>query len=170
MCSENQREANSRGSECDLSRARVEYAWRWFEYHAKQRISMFNFFLVASGLLATGYVDALKQSNGHLGGVLSLFGMVIAIVFTRLDQRNARLVYLGEDVLRRLEKESLFHDSFRGLDEQNRETTPGMLSREIDEPFPPCMKHSGLLPATEYIVALGFLLGTIRAFVFPFDV
>jgi len=48
MCAENQytdKGGNSKNS--DL----LDYAWKWFEYHAKQRISMFNYFLIVSGIL-----------------------------------------------------------------------------------------------------------------------
>lgn len=35
---------------------RTDYAWDWFAYHAGQRLTTFNFFLVIVGVLTVGLV------------------------------------------------------------------------------------------------------------------
>lgn len=92
----------------DLTELQLRYAWDWFSYHARQRMSMFGFFLVASGILANAWVQSLKE--GYLGTarVIAAAGAVAALVFLLLDWRNRQLVKMGEDLLRELERERLF--------------------------------------------------------------
>jgi len=47
--------------ECELHRARMTYAWAWFQYHADQRLKAFNFFLVILGILVVAYGAAMKE-------------------------------------------------------------------------------------------------------------
>jgi len=170
MSSGNEHGSASGDSDANLSRERRDYAWKWFDYHAKQRVSMFNFFLIASGLLATAYVNTLCKGEELLGVAIaiSILGTVIALVFVFLDCRNARLVYLAEDVLRRLEREQLFR-GFRGLNEKLDEVKGGIVYRDAVE-TPGCWgKHKCLLKAVEVVVALNFLVGAVYAIVRYFD-
>src|SRR5262245_20719433 len=82
------------------------YAWDHFAYHAGQRQTVFNFFLLVIG----GSVAAYGSTMGESGAVYTYFrcflGVVLALaslVFWRLDQRNARLVKISEDALKDLE-------------------------------------------------------------------
>lgn len=79
----------------------MDHAWRYFALHAQQRMSVFNFFVVLSGILATGICAGLQVGKptapvtAILGALLALF----ASVFQRLDKRGAHLVKLAEDAL-----------------------------------------------------------------------
>ncbi len=171
MSSENERGAASEDSDTSLRHERLDYAWKWFDYHAKQRVSMFNFFLIASGLFATAYVDALCKDKEVLGAALSFLGMLIALVFVVLDCRNARLVYLGEDILRRLERDELFV-GFSGLNGKLKEVSKGILYRDSveTEQCRQCWKkHQFLLKFVEILVAISFLVGCIYALHVYFD-
>ena len=33
------------------------YAWNWFEYHAGQRLTSFNYFLILIGVVVVGYLN-----------------------------------------------------------------------------------------------------------------
>ena len=90
----------------DTKTLALYYAWDHFAYHAQQRQTVFNFFL----LLVGGCVAAYSSTMGHGGGEYNYFrsflGAVLALaslVFWRLDQRNARLVKISEDALKELE-------------------------------------------------------------------
>ena len=90
----------------DTKTLALYYAWDHFAYHAQQRQTVFNFFL----LLVGGCVAAYSSTMGHGGGEYSYFrsflGAVLALaslVFWRLDQRNARLVKISEEALKELE-------------------------------------------------------------------
>lgn len=85
---------------------RRELAWRFFELHAKQRINVFNFFVVLSGLILTGIGSALRQggASGHV--LMAVFGLLLALlsaVFWQLDSRTRELIHTAEDVLGEVE-------------------------------------------------------------------
>src|SRR5437667_1210106 len=73
--------------------------WRWFEYHAKQRLDTFKFFLTIYS--ATGAAGAILYDRGFvrlsLGlGIVALFA---CFVFWRMDMRSRKLIGFGEDLL-----------------------------------------------------------------------
>jgi hypothetical protein len=78
----------------------MDHAWRYFALHAQQRMSVFNFFVVLSGILSTGIAAGLQGGKptlvtATLGALLAIF----AFVFRRLDRRGAQFVKLAEDAL-----------------------------------------------------------------------
>jgi hypothetical protein len=87
---------------------RFEYAWNFFEFHARQRTTMFNFFLVFVGFIFTGYASLLKDAPCLLSMVVALTGAALTIVFIFLDRRNEELVHVAEATLLSLEKDVLF--------------------------------------------------------------
>ncbi len=79
----------------------LDHAWRYFTLHAQQRISVFNFFVVLSGIIATGIGAGLQAGKPMAPVVLSL-GLLLALfsfVFYKLDQRGSQLVKLSEQVV-----------------------------------------------------------------------
>ena len=48
-------------SDRELLDLKLDCAWRWFSLHTKQRVTMFSFFLVASGILANAYGLLLRE-------------------------------------------------------------------------------------------------------------
>jgi hypothetical protein len=79
----------------------LDHAWRYFALHAQQRISVFNFFVVLSGILATG-IGASLQAGKSMALVAAMLGALLALfsyVFYRLDGRGSELVKLAEDAL-----------------------------------------------------------------------
>lgn len=79
----------------------LDHAWRYFALHAQQRISVFNFFVVLSGILATG-IGAGVQAGKPMAPVVAILGALLALfsfVFYRLDERGSELVKLAEDSL-----------------------------------------------------------------------
>ena len=87
------------------SRDMLEHAWRYFDLHAQQRISLFNYFLIASGSVAAGLAASLQQSGLFqiLGAGLGTLLILISFVFWKLDQRTAFLVKHAEEALTELE-------------------------------------------------------------------
>ncbi len=89
-----------------------QYAWAHFDFHAKQRQSMFNYFLlIAAALLATlgwliGKADIAVPQYALL--VVAVIGAVIIFMFIFLDLRNRDLVHRGERVLKRIENREFF--------------------------------------------------------------
>ncbi len=99
----------------------LDHAWRYFALHAQQRMSVFNFFIVLSGILATG-IGAGFQAGKTMGPVVIILGILLtlfSIVFYRLDERGSELVKLAESAL--LAGESTFIPAFaRVFVEENK--------------------------------------------------
>ncbi len=71
--------------EWKLHNARFEYAWKYFDFHATQRTTMFNFFLIFSGFFIGACATLLKEEQYVLTGILSSFGAVISLRFIFLE-------------------------------------------------------------------------------------
>ncbi len=89
-------------AEKDLERIH-DYAWDWFNYHAGQRTSMFNYALAAAALLAAGY-GALLDKHAPVAAGIGFVGAFVLFCFFRIDGRNQALVRRGEDVLRGVQR------------------------------------------------------------------
>lgn len=86
----------------------TEYAWNYFQLHAGQRMSLFNFFVVISALLTGGLATSMSNDNEFehaLIGILLGSGlMIVSFVFWKLDQRVRYLIKHAETTLKRIER------------------------------------------------------------------
>jgi hypothetical protein len=80
-----------------------EYVWKYFQVHASQRLTTFNFYLVVSAVLVTGYFTVIKEDKFCFGLVLGLLLTFVSFIFYKLDRRNRDLVRHAERALRLLE-------------------------------------------------------------------
>ena len=89
-----------------VSEAALEHARRYFELHASQRMSLFNFFLVLAGLFSAGLAAVLQGSENLsiLGMVLGVLLSLVSFVFWKLDQRVSFFIKHAEAALSELEK------------------------------------------------------------------
>lgn len=85
------------------------YAWDWFDYHAKQRLITFNFFLIIMGALGYVYIFGDKNIINPLIIPLAFFGAIISFLFLLLEVRNTILVDDGRAGLDKLEKDNYFN-------------------------------------------------------------
>jgi hypothetical protein len=83
----------------------LEHAWRYFELHALQRISLFNFFVVISVSVSAGLAACIQKGGlFHLvGAALGAVLVLVSFVFWKLDQRTAFLVKHAERAIADLE-------------------------------------------------------------------
>ncbi len=93
-----------------LYNARFEYAWKYFDFHATQRTTMFNFFIIFSGILIKACSDLIAKGHDVELLIISMFGILVTIMFIFLERRNEELVYVAEDILHALEEDVLFKD------------------------------------------------------------
>ncbi len=100
--------ANRNADTDSIIAARKAYAWDWFQYHAGQRISMINFFIVTVGVFAAAIATLISAHHYDAAIVASAGGMFICLWFWRFDVRSRELVKIGEHVLIRVENEWLF--------------------------------------------------------------
>jgi len=90
----------------DTKTLALYYAWDHFAYHAGQRQTVFNYFVLLIGGCVAGYSATMGQSGAEYTYFRIFLGVVLALaslVFWRLDQRNARLVKVSEEALKDLE-------------------------------------------------------------------
>src|SRR5262245_16220591 len=90
----------------DTKTLALYYAWDHFAYHAGQRQTVFNYFVLLLGGCVAAWSATIGQSGAEYNYFRIFLGVVLALaslVFWRLDQRNARLVKVSEDALKDLE-------------------------------------------------------------------
>src|SRR5262245_59920281 len=110
-----------------------DYAWKWFAFHADQRVKMFNFMLIVVGIFAAGVVNALDKDLPPVAiSSLCFFATFLAWTFILLDGRNRHLVWLGEDVLIHLERETI-EKIKDGRNKDEQEIDFGILWRQVLE-------------------------------------
>lgn len=91
----------------ELMRLKFDYAWRYFALHARQRVVMFNFFLLGSSFLASGYGLLIREQFYWHAAVVAIVGVLVGVISFLLDYRNHQLVGLGEQALKSVEQEYL---------------------------------------------------------------
>jgi hypothetical protein len=110
---------------------KLDYAWKWFEYHASQRLVAYNFLLVLMGALSLAYYTAFRDKDLY-ALVAGLFGALVSCAFLNIDRRNEQLVERGRAALRELEKLPEFSpmekDPCRLLTEDHRDKPPAIFS------------------------------------------
>lgn len=114
-----------------LSLVQFDYAWKWFNFHAYQRTKIFNFMLVIFGFLA-GTIAGTYDKARPLAISICFFGSVLGLIFARLDLRNQYLLILGEDVLKKLERDDFYKD-FKVQNRDGDAIDGGILSRQDRE-------------------------------------
>jgi hypothetical protein len=93
-----------------------DYAWSYFQLHANQRISSFNFFVVIAALLTTGLAGTLKSdfTQHYVGVILALSLIVISFIFWKMDQWVRYLIKHAEEALKAIEEKWMSQEDFIG--------------------------------------------------------
>jgi hypothetical protein len=74
---------------------RMEYSLRMYEYYTRHTNTIFNFYLVLSGLLVTAYVQAFSQEiNLHPAGaaIVALAGIILSDLFHKIDVNSRNMM------------------------------------------------------------------------------
>lgn len=140
---------------------KIDYGWRWFSYHAKQRVTMVSFFLLGSGVIANAYALLLEKDQLLPSVGVAVLGCITSFVFLGLEWRNRQLVRLGEDVLRTVERKSLFRPKSGSL--LGDRSQYGILHREALCGHPRLITHTVLFVVLEVTVGLAFLGAALYA-------
>ena len=159
-----------------------DYAWKWFAYHADQRIKMFNYMVVALGLFTTGICTMIAKDQRFGAIALCFTAGVLAILFAQIDRRNQRLVQLGEDMLGHLENEWLFpaiaNKTFEAHSERPNTVGYAILPREWQNDGVDTRgtrlwkeirggKHRLYLRVITYLMVILFFVGGVALLCFP---
>ena len=87
------------------------YLWDYFQLHASQRLTTFNFYIGISAVITTAYTLAVTElTTSPVGIVLGAVLFIISCVFWKLDKRNRLLIKVAEDALKYLERRSNSQD------------------------------------------------------------
>lgn len=85
---------------------KIKAAWKWFEFHADQRLRAFYYFLLIMGALSWGYINCLLNYSQKLEvvtHVIPFFGIIVSLAFLFIEIRNVELVNIGREVLAALD-------------------------------------------------------------------
>ncbi|UDQ82429.1 hypothetical protein LJN55_11625 [Erwinia rhapontici] len=82
-----------------------EHAWKYFELHSQQRMTVFNFYIAVIGLLGTGSGICLQLGGTfiYFTSALGIFITFITFIFYKLDDRISFLIKNSELALIKLE-------------------------------------------------------------------
>ena len=83
----------------ETQKAAREFAWKHFDFHAKQRIEVFKSYLTLLAFIFAGYGVAVQTSNFSLGALLAFYSICLAILFWRWDRRSCDLIKTSETYL-----------------------------------------------------------------------
>ena len=97
-----------------LPKDTFDYAWKWFHYHASQRMQAFNFLIIIMGGLFVGYFTTYTDKLYSISAFIAFFGIFVSVVFFLLELRNEDLVDIGRDSL-------LKHEEMPGFDSMPEE-------------------------------------------------
>lgn len=81
-------------------------AWKYFEMHAGQRMSIFNFYITISTaiLAAIGVFLSIDKIAPLLIAAFGLLLILFSIVFWGLDMRTKNLIHIAEEIILDFEK------------------------------------------------------------------
>lgn len=91
-------------------------AWDYFQMHANQRLTTFNFYIVISSVITTGLFTTFQKDYKvtYIGVLLGLLLCFFSYIFWKVDLRNKQLIKGAEDALK-------FFESTTGLQDKDGE-------------------------------------------------
>ncbi|AHZ73256.1 hypothetical protein OU5_P0004 (plasmid) [Pseudomonas mandelii JR-1] len=91
----------------------MEHAWKYFELHAQQRMTVFNFFLAISGLIAAGIGVSLQQGAkfSAFATLLGIFLSLVSFLFWKLDKRVSVMIKRAESALCYIEQSGIIPEA-----------------------------------------------------------
>jgi hypothetical protein len=89
----------------DILKGLRDYAWNYFQMHASQRLTTFNFYIVISSLLTTALFSSFQKENHNLyfSAFSGLLLCILSFAFWKLDCRNKFLIKQSENALKYFE-------------------------------------------------------------------
>jgi len=86
-----------------------QYIWNYFQVHASQRLTTFNFYILISTVIATGFLIVIRGMP-ILALILSIILILLSFIFWKLDIRNRQLIRNAEEGLKYLESKDRIND------------------------------------------------------------
>ncbi|MDE5990032.1 MAG: hypothetical protein K2H36_00425 [Clostridia bacterium] len=137
-----------------------ELTWQYFKFHAQQRLTYLNYFIVFSMALTTALIGVLTSSLKFLGIIIGIMQMLFGFIFIKIDNRNAFLTKLSEQILKEFESQFGFSDDLKYLEQIKIFTQEEKLSAKRK-----MMSHRKSYKAIIYSFSILGGLGTIASIV-----
>ena len=88
----------------DAEKAAQSLAWDYFAFHAQQRQTVFNFFIILNGAALAAFAASIdKPAATRLHFFIGCVLAISSFLFWRLDERSRRLIQLAEAALKEIE-------------------------------------------------------------------
>ncbi len=90
----------------EANKTAMSHSWDYFAFHAQQRQTVFNFYLILIAASVAAYGGTLSKdgTHDHFKAGLGLLVAIVSFLFWRLDKRNAKLIKLAETPLKIFEE------------------------------------------------------------------
>ena len=161
----------------EMLKLRLDYAWKYFDSAARQRMLFFNYFLIAVGILANAFGFAMKEGLHPVAAFVCLFGLSASMGSIFFDIRMLAFVERAQSVLEVLERQAIFPDGFRAPAPAGQEGKQlGLARTEPDAKAEgrvsirtgrKVTKVKWWIRGIESLAALGFILGVYYACAAP---
>ena len=152
----------------DRIKLQFDYAWKWFESHQRQRMTMFYYFCIIVGVLANALVASHKACYSELRLPIGIMVTITSLAFLFFEIRNRGMCTVAENILEKLENEIIFPPNF--LDENGNKMGPLSVEKRIgmkeDQKFSIkrlVLKHKYWIRMMYIIVALCFFAVVINS-------
>lgn len=97
--------------ETDFKRFEVlaKHYYDLFAYHAAQRLTTFNFFVVSLSFFSNAYATLVAKADDQhrfyyvMAAVLAFTAYALVVLFSRLDKRNEQIILINEGPLKRIQ-------------------------------------------------------------------
>jgi hypothetical protein len=143
----------------EFEKIRFELAWRHFDLHARQRTTMFHFFILLMPFLFGGCFFLFKEREivGSFPAIVAAgSGALLAFIFSLLDLRNKQLYSVSKESLVLIEEQFLFAP-FRPLKVSGADY-PGVITTETRRySGNNLLKHSLLMGGVYWLTVAMFL-------------
>ena len=63
----------------DAQKAAIAHSWNYFVFHAQQRQTVFNFFLILVGASVAAFASTLAKAEGALDHFHSVLGILVGL-------------------------------------------------------------------------------------------
>ena len=155
-----------------------QYLWDYFHIHASQRLTTFNFYIIISSLISSGYVTTVGSSVvPRLAILLGVILVLFSFIFWKLDTRNKQLIKNAEEGLKYLENLSNYLNGVPTNNNVNsvlrifsyeEEQTNKMKEKYSFWPWKNFYSYSKCFNTVFMVFGISWFVGTVYAIVISF--
>ena len=150
-----------------------------FSYHAAQRLTAFNFFIVSLSFFSNAFAMFVTRTQGNdtyfeLAAGLAIVAWLLTLFFARLDKRNEQIIQINEKPLKRMQQAVAEHFEDQNValhSDGDGNANVFRTFREADKSYP-FRTFGSILPWLFTLAAAACLTGasyaTMKAGLLPF--